>query len=85
MPLEDLGHVLAHVAQSITPQVLHVGDAGHQLRKAATQTTLTIFIRAYRGRDAHYWAPPAQIRTSPIKASGSRLGCLTAKRRRGHG
>jgi hypothetical protein len=33
-----------------------------------------------RGRDAHYWAPPAQIRTCPIKASGSRLGYLTAKR-----
>src|SRR4029077_4356766 len=32
------------------------------------------------GRDAHYWAPPAQIRTSPIRASGSYLGCLTAKR-----
>jgi hypothetical protein len=23
-----------------------------------------------RGRDAHYWAPPAQIRTGPIRASG---------------
>ena len=28
-----------------------------------------------RGRDAHYWAPPAQNRTGPIKASGSHLGC----------
>jgi len=33
-----------------------------------------------RGRDAHCWTPPAQIRTSPIRASGSYLGCLTAKR-----
>ena len=33
-----------------------------------------------RGRDAHYWAPPAQNRTGPIKASGSHLGYLTAKR-----
>jgi len=33
-----------------------------------------------RGRDAHCWAPPAQIRTSSIRASGSYLGCLTAKR-----
>src|SRR6516164_650661 len=32
-----------------------------------------------RGRDAHYWTPPARIRTSPIRASGSYLGCLTAK------
>ena len=32
------------------------------------------------GRDAHYWAPPAQNRTCGIPASGSHLGCLTAKR-----
>src|SRR3954468_9017145 len=38
-----------------------------------------------RGRDAHYWAPPAQIRTGPIRASGSHLGCLTAKRWFGQG
>ncbi len=33
-----------------------------------------------RGRDEDYSAPPAQIRTGPIKASGSYLGCLAAKR-----
>ena len=33
-----------------------------------------------RGRDAHRWTPPARTRTSPIRASGSYLGCLTAKR-----
>ena len=38
-----------------------------------------------RGRDAHYWAPPAQNRTSGIPAYGSHLGCLTAKRWFGHG
>jgi hypothetical protein len=27
-----------------------------------------------RGRDVHCWTPPAQIRTSPIRASGSYLG-----------
>ncbi len=37
------------------------------------------------GRDAHCWAPPAQIRTCPIRAYGSYLGCLTAKRSSGHG
>jgi hypothetical protein len=31
-----------------------------------------------RGRDARYRAPPAQIRTCPIRAYGSYLGCLTA-------
>jgi SNF2-related domain len=30
-------------------------------------------------------APPAQIRTGPIRAYGSHLGCLTTKRRAGHG
>src|SRR5438270_8220056 len=34
---------------------------------------------AHRGRDDHYWPPPAQIRTRPTKASGSYLGCLTSK------
>ena len=38
-----------------------------------------------RGRDTHYWAPPAQIRTCRIPAYGSYLGCLTAKRCSGHG
>ncbi len=33
-----------------------------------------------RGRDAHYWAPPAQIRTGPIKAYGSYLGWVTVRR-----
>jgi hypothetical protein len=37
------------------------------------------------GRDVHYWAPPAQNRTCGIPASGSHLGCLTAKRWLGHG
>jgi hypothetical protein len=36
-------------------------------------------------RDAGYPAPPAQIRTCPIKASGSYLGCLAANRTLGHG
>ncbi len=43
-------------------------------------------IRNYlRGRDAHYCAPPAQIRASGIPALGSHLGCLTTKRASGHG
>jgi len=48
-----------------------------QLKRAA--------IKVNRGRDARYRAPPAQIRTGPIRASGSYLGCLTAKRWFGHG
>ncbi len=38
-----------------------------------------------RGRDAHYWAPPAQIPACAINALGSYLGCLTANRWFGHG
>ena len=38
-----------------------------------------------RGRDAHYCAPPAQIRACPIRALGSHRGCLTAKRACGQG
>ena len=39
----------------------------------------------FRGRDAHYWAPPAQIHTGGFPACGSYLGWVTAKRRSGHG
>src|SRR5438876_34086 len=35
---------------------------------------------ADRGRDVHYWAPPAQNRTCGFPAYGSHLGWLTAKR-----
>src|SRR5213082_735442 len=38
-----------------------------------------------RGRDVRFRAPPAQIRASPIRALGSYLGCLTAKRTLGQG
>ena len=40
---------------------------------------------AVPGRDAPFGAPPGQIRTSGIPASGSYLGCLTAKRTLGQG
>ena len=39
----------------------------------------------YRGRDARHRAPPAQIPAGAIRAPGSHLGCLTAKRLLGHG
>ena len=40
---------------------------------------------SYRGRNAHYCVPPAQIPASGIPAPGSHLGCLTAKRWFGQG
>jgi hypothetical protein len=39
----------------------------------------------FHGRDAGCPAPPVQIRASPIRALGSYLGCLTAKRTEGQG
>ena len=49
-----------------------IGNCGHRLR----------FERdgSVRGRDASYLAPPAQIHACPIRAYGSRLGCVTAFR-----
>ena len=47
--------------------------------------SLEFVIDFYRGRDASYLAPPAQIRASGIPARGSHLGCLTAKRTSGQG
>src|SRR5215467_7460266 len=41
--------------------------------------------RNRRGRDAHYWAPPAQNRTCGFPAYGSHLGWVTAKRSLGQG
>ena len=41
--------------------------------------------RPDRGRDGHYWLPPAQIRTCAIYAYGSHLGCLAANRSLGQG
>ena len=38
-----------------------------------------------RGRDARYRRPPAHIPASPIRALGSYLGCVTAKRTSGQG
>ena len=45
----------------------------------------TTIVTKDRGRDVHYCAPPAQIRTCGFPAYGSHLGCLTAKRALGQG
>ena len=42
-------------------------------------------LHANRGRSVRYRTPPAQIRTGPIRAYGSYLGYLTAKRCCGQG
>ena len=38
-----------------------------------------------RGRDDHYWSPPAQIPACGATAPGSYLGCVTRNRCSGHG
>src|SRR5436309_15609287 len=66
------------VEASSTPTICRLPDSRrHQLWAIARYH--------FRGRDASYLAPPAQIRTGPIRAYGSHLGCLTAKRLSGHG
>ena len=62
--------------------------SGGQCQTAAKQRSpgeLGHFPVPDRGRDGHYWAPPAQIRTCGLPAYGSHLGCLTAKRSLGQG
>ena len=46
--------------------------------RSGSKADLTEPKSDFRGRDASYLAPPAQIRTGPIRAYGSHLGCLTA-------
>ena len=41
--------------------------------------------KGFPGRDAPFGAPPGQIPAGPIRALGSYLGCLTAKRTLGQG
>ena len=62
------------VGMSVSEKSGHCSDIANRL-------SLTLD----RGRDASYLAPPAQIRTGPIRAYGSHLGCLTAKRTLGQG
>src|SRR6202165_2110534 len=63
------------------------GTVARLLRKmdSGSKASFRRSARHFRGRDASYLAPPAQIRTGPIRAYGSHLGCLTAKRLSGHG
>ena len=53
---------------------------------SVTGTTSAPRMRVlFRGRDGHYWPPPAQIRACAANALGSYLEWLTAKRGCGHG
>ncbi|WP_350445336.1 MerR family DNA-binding transcriptional regulator [Proteus mirabilis] len=42
--------------------------------------TVRFYERKGRGRNGHYWPPPAQIRTCATNASGSYLGYLAKNR-----
>jgi len=52
---------------------------------AITSNGGSVLQCSVRGRDGRCRPPPAQIRAGPIRALGSYLGCLTAKRTLGHG
>ena len=48
--------------------------------RSGSKTVFAALKYDFRGRDASYLAPPAQIRASPIRAHGSHLGYVTARR-----
>ena len=85
------GHPGETLRQTATPDIImdHYPDACAKCSAPLTAETATGYVarqaQGYRGRSTHCWAPPAQIRTGPIRAFGSYLGCLTAKRSPGHG
>ena len=64
-------------AQSVTQQVIEFMSGFGCTAASRSNMALT---ESVRGRDASYLAPPAQIRTGPIKAYGSHLGYVTALR-----
>src|SRR5580658_8999506 len=75
-----------HVPMEATVDPLPPGsrlDADHPengvLIPCLFTTFATVGCLAVRGRDVRRRTPPAQIRTSGFPASGSYLGCLTAK------
>ena len=53
--------------------------------RASVSALVRLRAKRDRGRDGDCSPPPAQTRTGPIKASGSYLECLTAKRWLGQG
>src|SRR6266702_1760267 len=61
------------------------GTAGIAAGMAAMLLTRPPDLILVRGRDDRRRTPPAQIRTCGFPASGSYLGCLTAKRMLGQG
>jgi SHS family lactate transporter-like MFS transporter len=64
------------------------GDYGTPLALVAGTVAIVIALLVWfgdRGRDGDCSPPPAQTRTGPIKASGSYLEYLTAKRALGQG
>ena len=77
--------VTAILAFCTVPACLLCNSGIADLDFSGSSTDLTTPKFDFRGRDASYLAPPAQIRASPIRAHGSHLGCLTAKRLSGHG
>jgi hypothetical protein len=62
------------------PIIIMAGTEDRIVNFASQSEHLDGVLGQFRGRDGHCWPPPAQIRTCPIKASGSYLGCLTSKR-----
>src|ERR1700693_6032827 len=79
-----VGSVMAGIIAPVTASRT-IGSSSGPMSVPGPDSDLGARNREFRGRDASYLAPPAQIRTGPIRAYGSHLGCLTAKRLSGHG
>src|ERR1039458_3765078 len=80
-----LDHAFCLVGLTVSLQLSVTGDLAGRFLDGALgllgRTSDTILVHGDRGRDAHYWAPPAQNRTCGFPAYGSHLGCMTARLR----
>jgi hypothetical protein len=72
------GKALDHSFSGIAPYPELIRQRGFV--RCGSIASAWLSVDDFRGRDASYLAPPAQIRTSPIRAYGSHLGCVTARR-----
>ncbi len=74
----------SEIEAALTPAFAHKDRKGRSVEGAdmfgPTLLLAGAGVSPIRGRDAHCWAPPAQIPASAIHAPGSHLGCLSTNR-----
>jgi hypothetical protein len=87
-PVADDFAAIAQRLKEIQAEVAEeraVVDARTQTEDERQPESRYMYDDTNRGRDARCRAPPAQIPASPIRALGSYLGWVTAKRTSGQG